>query len=428
MSMTQIESVSISMSVTTFIARRFMQAGRSNSFFSWISILTISGVAIGVAAMIVVWSVINGFETELRNRFLASNAHVMAYRFPNGLANYAQWANTVRSDFKNDVTGISPFIHYETMGRKDSIMHSMLIRGINPLYREKVQTLRPIVRPPEALDILQKEIADEARKLPPPKIPSIILGTGLLSLLDAKVGDLVEMIEPEKQDFGAMKKFKIIGVYDSGLKHYDNRIGILSIPTAQQFFKLGSRVTGLEIGLKEPWDSPMIAKRMEEKYSISIREWQSFNKGLFDAMQMERIVILIITSFVAAVAATNILTTIFVAVSQRQRDISILKSLGTNNAQIISMFLKQGIYIGVVGCFFGVILAFAISKVLEQYQFIDLPDLYLLAQLPMSYNWWVYASVCVSSILIALFAGLIPAIIASRVSPVEGFSGNVGNV
>ena len=119
------------MSVTTFIARRFMQAGRTNRFFSWISILTISGVAIGVAAMIVVWSVINGFETELRKRFLAANAHVMAYRFPHGLTNYQQWAETVRNDFEDDVTGVSPFVHYETMGRVDSIMHAMLIRGID---------------------------------------------------------------------------------------------------------------------------------------------------------------------------------------------------------------------------------------------------------------------------------------------------------
>src|SRR5690606_22655998 len=103
------------------------------------------------------------------------------------------------------------------------------------------------------------------------------------------------------------KKFKIVGVYDSGLKHYDNRLGLMSIPTAQNFFKMGDKVTGLEIGLKEPWDSKEVAQRMTNRYSISIREWQSFNRRLFEAMEMERVVILIITSFVAAVASTNIL-------------------------------------------------------------------------------------------------------------------------
>jgi lipoprotein-releasing system permease protein len=414
------------MSVTTFIARRFMQAGRTNRFFSWISILTISGVAIGVAAMIVVWSVINGFETELRGRFLAANAHVMAYRFPHGLTDYEQWVKTVRDDFGDDITGISPFIHYETMGRNESIMHAMLIRGIDPEARDKVQSLRPIVRPPEALEIIQLEIKDAAENLPAPMVPSIILGTGLLSLLDAKVGDEMELVEPEKKNFGNMKKFKIVGVYDSGLKHYDNRLGIMSIPTAQRFFKMGKRVIGLEVGLKDPWESKQIAEDMTKKYSISIREWQSFNRRLFEAMQMERVVILIITSFVAAVASCNILTTIFVAVSQRQRDISILKSLGANNRQVLSMFLKQGAYIGVVGCFFGVLLALGISAILERYQFIDLPDLYLLAKLPMTYSWWVYALVCSVSIVIAIGAGLLPAVIAARVNPVEGFRGNMG--
>lgn len=403
-----------------------MQAGRTNRFFSWISILTIAGVAIGVAAMIVVWSVINGFETELRGRFLAANAHVMAYRFPHGLTDYPEWVKTVKNDFKDEITGISPFIHYETMGRYDSIMHAMLIRGIDPKLRDKVQSLRPIVRPKDALDVLQKEISDQKNGLRAPQIPSIILGTGLLSLLNTKVGETIELVEPEKKDFGSMKKFRVIGVYDSGLKHYDNRLGLMSIPTAQKFFKMGKRVIGLEVGLKEPWDSKAVAEEMTKKYSISIREWQSFNRRLFEAMQMERVVILIITSFVAAVASCNILTTIFVAVSQRQRDISILKALGANNIQVLSMFLKQGAYIGIIGCFFGVGLALAISALLERYQFIDLPDLYLLAKLPMTYNWWVYASVCVVSIIIAIAAGLVPAVLAARVNPVEGFRGNMG--
>src|SRR6476646_6645931 len=99
-------------SPTTFLARRYMQAGRNNRFFSWISVLTIAGVAIGCAAMIVVWSVINGFEQELRKRFLAANAHIMAYRFPHGMTNHEQWTKNIEKDFGKDIRGVSPFIHY----------------------------------------------------------------------------------------------------------------------------------------------------------------------------------------------------------------------------------------------------------------------------------------------------------------------------
>ena len=414
------------MSVTTFVARRYMQAGRGNRFFSWISVLTISGVTIGVAAMIVVWSVINGFEEELRKRFLAANAHIMAYRFPHGITDPEKWGKTIEQDFPNDVRGTSPFIHYETMARKDSLMHAILVRGIDPKQREKVQSLASITRPESALGLLQEEITAAADKKPPPVEPSVVVGSGLLSLMDAKVGDDIELVEPEGETISALKKFKVVGIYDSGLKHYDNKLVLMSIPTAQHFFQMGARVHGIEIGLAKPMESIEVAERMSGKYSFSIREWQSFNKPLFEAMQMERVVILLITALVAMVAAFNILTTIFVAVSQRQRDISIMKALGATNGQILSLFLKQGAYIGVVGAVLGIILAAIISAILERYQFVDLPDLYLLAKLPMSYDWWVYGTVALFSIVIAVVAGLVPAWLASRVDPVAGFRGTEG--
>jgi len=247
-----------------------------------------------------------------------------------------------------------------------------------------------------------------------------------MTLLSSKVGDIIELVQPEKQNLSEMKKFKVIGSYDSGLKHYDNKLVLMSIATAQDFFNLGNKVIGLEIGMKEPWKSKELAEKMSGKYSLSIREWQSFNKPLFEAMQMERVVILLITGLVAGVAGFNILTTIFVAVSQRQRDISILKAIGASNRQILMTFVKQAVYVGVVGSIFGMILAVIISKILERFQFVDLPDLYLLAKLPMTYDWWVYGSVGVVSILIAVTAGFFPALLASRVNPVEGFRGNQG--
>ncbi len=414
------------MSVTTFIARRYMQAGRNNRFFSWISLLTIAGVAIGVAAMIVVWSVINGFETELRRRFLEANAHIMAYRFPNGMNNPAEWTKDINRDFKGVVSGISPFIHFETMARRETLLHGVLIRGTDPKLRESVQSLASITRPSSALDILQQEIIDDGAGKPAPEVPSVVVGTGLLSLLGGKVGETVDLVDPSKENLAGMKKFRIVGVYDSGLKHYDNKLILMSLPAAQRFFYKNKRVTGLEIGLIKPWDSPAVAEQMSAKYSLSIKEWQSFNKPLFEAMRMERVVILLITGLVAGVAGFNILTTVFVAVSQRQRDISILKALGATNRQILILFIKQGIYVGVVGGLIGMVLAVGLCSLLERYQFIDLPDLYLLARLPVAYEWWVYITVGAVSLAIAVLAGLFPAFMASRVDPVEGFRGNQG--
>lgn len=412
------------MSFSSYVAVRYLKANRGNRFFSWIAILSVTGIAIGVAAMIVVLSVINGFEDELRRRFLAANAHIMIYQFPSGMVAPNEWAAEVRKDFPKEIKAVSPFVHGETLTRKDSLMHALMIRGIVPDARENVQSLSAIVKPKDALDKLQEEINDPKRLSSPDYIPGIIIGSGLLTLLSAKVGENIELIAPTSEEkLSELKKFRVVGVYDSGLTHYDKKLGILSLTAAQKFFKMGERVTGIEIGLFKPQNSRDIAAIMTDKYTASIREWQSFNKPLFEAMQMERAVIALIVALVAFVASFNILTTLFVSVSQKQRDISVLKSLGASNKQIQWLFVQQGALIGVLGSSVGVILALIISQLIERYQFVDLPDLYLLTTLPMTYDWTVYSSMALAGVAICVLAGLYPARIAARVTPSEGFRG-----
>jgi len=414
------------MSVSSFIARRYLGTARENRFFSWIAFLSVVGIAIGVAAMIVVLSVINGFEAELRKRFLAANAHVLAFNYPGGLERPDNWAQRFKSDFGDDIVATSPFAHNETMIRKDSLMHSVLVRGIVPATRDKVQSLRTIVEPENSLNILQDEVDASQAGNPPSEVPAIILGKGLLSLLDARIGDTVRLVAPESESFSELRPFKVVGTYDSGLKHYDNRLGIVSLSTAQHFFKMKQRVTGIEIGLHRPKDSLGVAAKMSEKYTIQIKDWQSFNRQLFEAMNMERAVIAMIVFLVSGVAGFNILTTLFISVTQKQKSISILKAIGATNRQIQRLFLLQGLYVGVIGCIFGNVLALAISSILERYQFVDLPDLYLLATLPMAYDWRVYAWVTAAGLLIAVIAGVYPALVAARVVPTEGLKGTRG--
>ena len=229
------------------------------------------------------------------------------------------------------------------------------------------------------------------------------------------------LISPSSSKYTEMYPFKIVGTYSSGLKHYDNRLSAMSLVAAKRFFKMGQTVTGLEIGLFDASDSIHISEQMKEKYNLTFREWQSFNKPLFEAMKKERTVIALIVAMVVIVAAFNILTTIFVSVSQKQKDISILKALGASNRQILALFVKQGVYIGVLGSLIGVILALLISLLLEKYQFIDLPDPYFLKHLPMDYSPSVYITISLSAILLCTVAGLYPATIAARVTPTDGF-------
>lgn len=408
-----------------FIARRYLTAHRGNSFMSWITLLSISGISIGVAAMIVVLSVINGFETELRNRFLAANAHILAFQFPTGLENPEAWMANIQHDFGSDISGMSPFVHSESMATKDSIMHNILIRGIDPERRKSVQSLETLVKPIQALDALQQRISNPTALAPGQPEP-IILGAGLASLLSVKVGDIVKIVRPQSSTEGELRSFKLVGIYDSGLKHYDDKLGILALPDAQSFFNMKEKVIGIEIGLKNPDNSREIAARMAEKYTITIKEWQSFNKAMFDAMEMERSVIGLIVALVAFVASFNILTTLFISVTQKQRAVSILKSIGASNGCVLQIFVFQGFLIGIVGSICGSILAFAISQLLQRYQFVDLPDLYLLAKLPIKYDIKVYASMAGAGLLICIVAGIYPAWVASRINIVDGFKGRQG--
>ena len=410
---------------TRFVALRYLRTQRKNRFFSWISGLTIIGISISVAAMIVVLAVIDGFEEELRNRFLAANAHVLLYRFPTGISDPTEWAKTIQGKYGSEITGISPFIHSETMGRKSYLIHSLLIRGVSPSLRKHVQSLDTIIHPLSAMDQLQAELDLVAAGKPLPKIPGIILGKGVLKSMEAQIGDVIELVAPSA-DHGLpeeeLKKFRVLGIYDSGLQHYDGRLGIMSIPAAQSLFQMGTIVTGLEIGLKNPDKSPQFAEKLSEQFQVSVKEWQSYNSNIFEAMHNERTVIGWIVFLVAFVASFNILTTLFISVTQKRRDIAILKALGATNRNILSLFLQQSLFMGVVGGTIGVFLALIMSYLLRRFEFIKLPDIYLLTTLPVQFNPVTYSVIFVTSLLIASLAGIYPAWVATQVEPARGIT------
>lgn len=414
-----------------WIALRYLKTNRDNRFFSWITILSMLGVSLGVAALIVVLSVISGFEHELRDLFLRANAHVMAFKYPNGLKDFGNWEQRIAKDFAGEVTALSPFVHYESMVKFTGAaaggtrVESALIRGMIPAKREQIQSLRDVVSPYQALRAIE---ADQKRKAKGPKgyAPPIIIGSGLMAKLGAKLGDEVKMISAAK-DFSSTQllPYRIAGVYNSGLKHYDNKIVFMSLRSAQGFFHMDPKVvTGLEIALVDPGASLKVAERMKKAYPrITFREWHSFNRPIFEAMKTEKRMISLLVAIVMVVATFNILTTIFIAVSEKQKEISILKALGASEGQIIAIFTSQGAIIGVVGGLLGCVLALAICAFLENVPILDLPDPYFLKTLPVMYSPSVYISICAFSVFMCIIAGLYPAWVGSKVKPAVGFKG-----
>jgi lipoprotein-releasing system permease protein len=242
------------MSAASLIARRYLFATSRSSFFSWMTALAISGISIGLAAMIVVISVINGFENEFRGRFLAANAHILAFRYPAaGINDIDAWSKLIHEDFGREITGVSPFVQAETLATKDGLMHNILIRGIHPTLRKTVQDPSSIINPNNALELLAKSQSNPHPSEGP--IP-IIIGSGLLSILQTKVGETIKILTPTNStSLGTLRDFLVVGVYDSGLKHYDNKLGVLAIKDAQDVFQLKGKAHGFEIGLKNPMNS-----------------------------------------------------------------------------------------------------------------------------------------------------------------------------
>lgn len=405
--------------LTRFVAARYLLSHQKQRYFSWITNLTLLGIAIGVSALIVVISVLNGFEHELTNRFLNAHAPIMAYRYPAGMSKPLKWAEILKKDFPDEVSAASPFIHYETMAKKGSIMHGVMVRGIDPIRREKIQPISKLIKPKSAL----KELALEEQELP--SEAGLIIGSGLADILNVKVGERLKLVSPNNKQFTDMKSFKVLGFYRSGLKRYDNRLILMSVTAAGSFFNMGKIVTGLEIGLKDPNISEIVTQKMEDKYNLSFREWKSFNRPLFSAIERERVVISLIVAMVVLVAGFNILTTIFVSVSQKQKDISILKALGARNKQITRLFVTQGVLIGIFGSLLGCVFALIASAILQETQFIELPDPYFLDRLPVHGTLDVYLTVVITTILICFFASFYPALIASRVEPSQGLRENI---
>lgn len=411
------------MRFTSLVAFRYLRSSRNDKFFSWISFLTTLGIALGVGVLIVVISVFSAFEGELRERFLAANAHILLFSYPKGLNNYEKYQASLEKTLANEYTGIAPFIHFNTMGRKDYSVHSIIIRGIDPKKREKVQSIKDIVKPSFALSKLQEELDEFKRTKKLPQQASIILGSGLAKSMEAKLGDVVELISPhlkKKQNINEMKSFHVIGIYDSGLQHYDTRLALLSLPAAQNLFHLGKTVTGIEIGLKKPWDSKKIKEKLEERYDLTIKEWQSYNPHTFSAMQTEKAVISLIVALVAFVAAFNILTTLFVSVAQKQKDFAILRALGASRKMILKIVVKQSSFIGLIGVLLGVILALFSSWLLTRISLSDLPSVYMLRKLPIDYDLLTYLKISCFGIIISMCAGLYPAWSACKSSPTLG--------
>jgi lipoprotein-releasing system permease protein len=406
-----------------FIGLRYLKAKRKQTFISIITIISIVGVAVGVMTLIVVLAVMNGFEKNLKEKFLGTQAHLHLIKATQeGIDHYEEVIKEVEE--VKGVVSAAPFIFNQVMLSSESNVFGVVLNGIDPDRVGKVTDLARNMKAGRLQDL--KGESDS---------PGIILGVELAKHLGVTLNDAIQVISPlgtitPMGMMPKMKRFRVVGIFYSGMYEFDNTLAYISIESAQKFFGMGARVTDIEIKTNNIYKVKEIGKEIRQKLGFPFwtKDWMEMNRNLFSAMKLEKIAMFIILVLIVLVAALNIISTLIMVVMEKSKDIAILKSMGTPSKGILRIFIIEGGIIGVVGTALGTILglgmAFNLDKIVafleNRFGFkIFSPDIYYIEKFPSQVNPMDVGLIIMTAILISLLATLYPSWRASRLDPAE---------
>jgi lipoprotein-releasing system permease protein len=404
------------MNFELFVSLRYLLARRKQAFISIISLISILGVAMGVASLIVVLGVMNGFSQNLRDKILGVNAHVIVSSFQGGIANYYKLSRKISS--LSEVKGITPFIYTEVMLSTPGGVKGVVLRGIDPDVAGQVLSL--------ARDMRKGKLEDLNNQGP---FPGIIIGHELASRLGLVIGSKVNLLSPagKKSAAGFSPKieiFEVRGIFKTGMYEYDSSLAYTTISACQKL--LGFKkdlVTGLEIRLRDVYKAEVIGQKIQELlggYPFYVRNWMEMNQNLFSALKLEKTAMGVILIMIVLVGSFSIITTLVMLVMEKTKDIAIMMSMGATTAMIRRIFMFQGLIIGFIGTSLGYILGLSISLLLKKYQFIKLPaDVYYLDHLPVLLEWSDMIVIGLVAMLLCFLATIYPARQAARLKPSE---------
>ena len=402
------------------IGLRYTRAKRRNHFISFISLISMLGIGLGVAALIVVLSVMNGFQTELRSRILGVVSHIQISGANGEMAGWEFVA--AQAERQPGVLAAAPFVQAQGMLSHGQSVRGAMVRGILPDYEEKVAAFRGHMKE-GSFDSLQ------------PESFNVVLGSDLARLLGVFVGDKVTLIAPQGVVTPAgvvprMKSFTVSGIFEVGMFEYDSGLALIRMEDAQRLYRMDDRVSGVRLKVDDLFKAPQMARRLAMVIDVPayISDWTRSHANFFRAVQIEKNMMFIILSLIVAVAAFNIVSTLVMAVTDKQADIAILRTLGASPRSIMAVFMVQGALIGVVGLALGVlggvVLAHNIDVVVP---FIErllgtqilAKEVYYISSLPSELQWSDVSTITVLSFVLSLVATLYPSWRASRVNPAE---------
>jgi lipoprotein-releasing system permease protein len=420
------------MSFEFFISLRYLRAKRKQIFVSIITFISVAGIFLGVAALIIVLAVMNGFETDLRNKILGINSHVVLMQYSGAMKDYQKVMNEVEQ--VEGVVASTPFIFSQAMLRNEGRTSGVILRGMSVDTAFKVINLGKMHE--GNIDYLsEKRRSTIGLGKDTSMLPGIVIGKELAKNMGLLLFDPVNIISPMgiSTPMGMvpkMKKFIVVGIFDSGFYEYDSTLAYVSLRDCQDFLNLGERVTGIEIKVNDIYKANIIAKSIEKKLGFPFwaRNWMEMNKNLFSALKLEKRVMFIILSLIVLVAAFNIICTLIMIVMEKNKDIAVLKSMGATSASIMKIFIYQGVTIGAIGTLMGCIGGLAVALNLEKlsvyienlFGFKILPgDVYYLSQLPSQVNYSDVVIIIIGTMLICFLSTIYPSRRASKLDPAE---------
>ena len=408
--------------VEWWVAGRYLRSRRSSRFVSLITLIAIAGVTLGVMALIVVIGVMSGLQKDLREKILIANPHLRVLTYGEGLRvdDWQRVLGVVRR--QPDVVAAAPFVLSQgLLSAGHDYAEGVAVIGVEPDTGTAAVTGL-------ARTFLSGYLRFRARRTDVDG--GVVLGQRLASRLDVYPGSVVTIVSPAGSKFNPAVggyvprywRFEVTGIFDTGMYEYDNTYVVMARAVAQQYAGLDTAVTGIEARVRDPWRAGEVARALEARlgYPYRAMDWSTQNASLFSALKLEKLAMAVILLLIVLVAAFNIVSTLTMAVSDRTKEIGILRAMGMTAGQIRRVFVAQGVVVGVIGTAVGAVGGVALAAAVGRYRLIRLdPTVYFIDHLPVSLAPTDVLTVIVASLVIAALATVYPAGQAAGLAPVE---------
>ena len=391
------------MSVSFFIAWRYLLTKRKEKFISLISVISVSGVAIGVMALIVVIAVMSGFDNDLRDKIIGNYSHITVARY-DGMAPAEYSAVAARIRLNPGVKAVSPFLQGQVLVSEGNRFMALSFRGIDPVLEQATSK------------VYKSVIKGSLKDLGP---DTVVIGKELALYLSADINSVLTFYSGLGQTMTA----RVCGIFSSGMYDYDMNLVFFDLKRSQSILGAGDRISAISIKLDEVYSADRVKRQLQSDlgYEYTYKTWMEQNQNFFAALKLEKLTMFIILTLIILVASFNIISTLIVMVVEKTKDIGILKAIGMTSRDINRTFMLQGLTIGFAGTFAGAVGGIILCYLLKTYQFIKLPqDVYYIDKLPVSLQVWPDLVLVVgASMFITLVSCVYPALKAASLKPVE---------